>query len=151
VAFDGTVVACCNQGVVDGPVPPHLRLGHIAEDTWSIVRQRSRESPMIRAIRAFGPEYMVERFGSGRITCTGYCDTCYKLGSDPAISERIDELAKRPIMPLIEAQMASLRREEFEGQFFAREYIPMLRLGVAGNGGNSLAETSAGATLEVGG
>ena len=28
VAFDGTVVACGNDDVVDGPAPAHLRLGH---------------------------------------------------------------------------------------------------------------------------
>jgi hypothetical protein len=37
-------------------------------------------------------------------------------------------------MHLIEAEMATLRREEFEGQFFAREYASMLQLGVSANG-----------------
>ena len=134
VAFDGTVVACCNQGVVDGPAPPHLRLGHIAEDDWQTVRRRSLESPMMRAIRAFGPEYMADRFGDGKIACTGYCATCYKLGSDPTLFRRIEELTQRPVMRLIETQMATLRQDEFEGQFFAREYAPMLQLGVAANG-----------------
>jgi pyruvate-formate lyase-activating enzyme len=137
VAFDGTVVACCNQAVVDGPVPPHLRLGHIVEDDWQTVRARSLESPMIRAIRAFGPEYMADRFSAGKIACTGYCATCYKLGSEPGLFQRIEELTQRPVMRLIEAEMATLRREEFEGQFFAREYAPMLRLGGAASGGLS--------------
>ena len=89
---------------------------------------------MVRAIRAFGPEYMADRFGAGKIACTGYCATCYKLGSEPGLLKRIEELTQRPVMRLIEAEMATLRRDELEGQFFAREYAPMLRLGVAASG-----------------
>ena len=137
VTFDGTVVACCNQTVVDGPAPPHLRLGHISEDDWPTVRARSLESPMMRAIRAVGPEYMADRFGGGKIACTGYCATCYRLGSAPELVQRIEDLTRRPAMRLIESQMAALRREQFEGEFFAREYAPMLRLGVAAAGSPS--------------
>jgi len=130
VAFDGTVVACCNQGVVDGPVPPHLRLGHIAVDDWPTVRARALESPTMRAIRTFGPEYMVDRFGSGKIGCDGYCSTCFRLGDDPALAPRMEELARRPVMRLLEEQMATVRRRELEEQFFAHPYIPLMRLGV---------------------
>ena len=49
VAFDGTVVACCNQTVVDGPAPPHLQLGHAAEMTWAPIAARVRDEPILRA------------------------------------------------------------------------------------------------------
>jgi hypothetical protein len=123
-------VACCNQGVVDGPVPPHLRLGHIAVDDWPTVRARALESPTMRAVRTFGPEYMVDRFGSGKIGCDGYCSTCFRLGDDPALAPRMEELARRPVMRLLEEQMATVRRRELEEQFFAHPYIPLMRLGV---------------------
>ncbi|KKD02036.1 radical SAM protein, partial [Streptomyces sp. WM6386] len=36
VAFDGTVLACCNQQTVDRrPAPAHLLLGHVAKDDWA--------------------------------------------------------------------------------------------------------------------
>ncbi|NEE47514.1 radical SAM protein, partial [Streptomyces sp. SID8455] len=42
VAFDGTVLACCNQDTVDRrPAPAHLDLGHIASDDWGTVRRRA--------------------------------------------------------------------------------------------------------------
>src|SRR5262249_30649190 len=79
VALDGTVVACGNDDVVDGPAPPHLRLGHAAEQGWPEIRRRALASSMLRAIRAFGPEYLVDRAGSGVIACDGYCSSCQQL------------------------------------------------------------------------
>ena len=65
VAFDGTVVACGNDDVVDGPAPAHLRLGHADVDGWPEIKRRTLASSMLRAIRTFGPEYIVDRQGSG--------------------------------------------------------------------------------------
>ncbi|MBL0804015.1 radical SAM protein, partial [Streptomyces albidoflavus] len=62
VAFDGTVLACCNQHTVDRrPVPPHLRLGHIAEDSWGTVRARVLDTPLLRAVRTVGPLHLRAR------------------------------------------------------------------------------------------
>src|SRR5439155_790110 len=72
VAFDGTIVACCNQTVVDGPAPDHLRIGHAATDDWQDVRERYLRSTLLRAIRTYGPEYVANRF-SERVSCDGYC------------------------------------------------------------------------------
>ncbi|MYX71623.1 radical SAM protein, partial [Streptomyces sp. SID3915] len=56
VAFDGAVLACCNQDTVDlRPAPAHLYLGHIATDDWAAVRRRALESPVLRMIRTVGP------------------------------------------------------------------------------------------------
>ncbi|NED02627.1 radical SAM protein [Streptomyces sp. SID6648] len=86
VAFDGRVVACCNQDTVDRrPVPPHLDLGHIAEDDWATVRSRALESPVLRMLRTVGPTHLAARYGSGPRPGS-YCDGCRALGGDEAVA-----------------------------------------------------------------
>lgn len=82
VAFDGTVVACCNQETVDRrPVPGHLRLGHVSVDAWPDIRARALGSPALRMIRTVGPAYLRPRPAG---TDHGYCQGCRLLGGDPA-------------------------------------------------------------------
>ncbi|MDQ0984578.1 radical SAM protein [Streptomyces sp. V2I9] len=86
VAFDGRVLACCNQDTVDRrPVPAHLDLGHIAEDTWGTVRRRALESPVLRMLRTVGPAHLAARYGSGPLPGS-YCDGCRALGGDEAVA-----------------------------------------------------------------
>jgi hypothetical protein len=106
VAYDGTVVACCNQDVVDGDVPPHLRLGHVREDGWPTVRARSLETPMLRALRVFGPQYLMDRFGRG--ACDGYCDTCLRLSDDAGAAAGVQLLTRSPTMARTEAAVTEL-------------------------------------------
>jgi hypothetical protein len=54
IAFDGRVVACCNQRVVDGPSPSHLSLGCI-ESGWPCIREHATSSSALQYIRAMGP------------------------------------------------------------------------------------------------
>ena len=85
VAFDGTVAACCNQWTVDRrPVPPHLRLGHIADDDWPTVRERSLGSPVLRMLRAVGPRRLHARYASSPAPA-GYCRSCHALGDRPDV------------------------------------------------------------------
>ncbi|WP_435971596.1 radical SAM protein [Streptomyces sp. Qhu_M48] len=85
VAFDGTVAACCNQWTVDRrPVPPHLRLGHIADDDWPAVRARSLGSPVLRMLRAVGPRRLHERYESEPAPA-GYCRSCHALADRPEV------------------------------------------------------------------
>ncbi|MFE5941775.1 radical SAM protein [Streptomyces sp. NPDC056480] len=87
VAFDGTVAACCNQWTVDRrPVPPHLRLGHIAEDDWPTVRERSLGSPVLRMLRAVGPRRLHARYETGPAPA-GYCRSCHALADRPSVLE----------------------------------------------------------------
>ena len=82
VAVDGTITACCNQSVVDGPErPDHLRLGHIADSTWVGVSERARELPLLRMIRTVGPLHVAQRAG---VEARDYCGTCRRLGDTPA-------------------------------------------------------------------
>ncbi|MGW4228035.1 radical SAM protein [Streptomyces sp. NPDC004980] len=83
VAFDGRVLACCNQDTVDlRPVPAHLDLGHIAVDDWATVRRRAQESPVLRMIRTVGPTHLSARASVSRPG--SYCDGCRALGADEA-------------------------------------------------------------------
>ncbi|MFD6529731.1 radical SAM protein [Streptomyces sp. NPDC060184] len=85
VAFDGTVVACCNQQTVDArPVPAHLLLGHVAEDDWSTVRRRSLASPVLRLLRVVGPGHLTARYAPGTPAC-GWCATCRNIADRPEV------------------------------------------------------------------
>jgi len=82
VGFDGVVAACGNDNLI-GQVPGHLRLGDIRVDTWADIHSRCVGNAMQLALRTYGPEYLQARFGnSGQKKCTGYCDTCIKLGEE---------------------------------------------------------------------
>jgi hypothetical protein len=86
VAFDGTVVACCNQDAVDvRPAPAHLRLGHIAEDDWATVRRRTLDSPALRAIRTVGPAHLRARYAPPD-GARGYCEGCRALSDVPEVA-----------------------------------------------------------------
>jgi hypothetical protein len=135
VAYDGTVVACGNDDIVEGPAPSHLRLGHAARDGWPAIRARSRASSMLRAIRTFGPEYVADRQGSGVISCDGYCGTCAQISDDPLLEARVDELMARPSSAYIEQQVIALQHdigpEGFIRRFGMAEYAGLVSLGAA--------------------
>lgn len=105
VTFDGGVVLCCNQRVVDGHAPAHLSLGHIKSETWASVRLQHVESGIRRAIRVFGPKYLANAFGAGGKSCDGYCETCWKLSDDPQLRNRIDAFGSRPTMGFVEEEV----------------------------------------------
>ena len=85
VAFDGAVLACCNQQTVDRrPAPAHLLLGHVAEDDWATVRRRSLTSPVLRMVRAVGPAHLYGRYAPGTGEC-GYCAGCRSLPDHPDV------------------------------------------------------------------
>jgi len=121
VAFDGTVVACGNDDVVDGPAPAHLRVGHVATDSWPELFARLVESNLLRAIRTFGPEYVNDRQGSGVVACTGYCETCQNLSADPQLAGNVAVLMSRRTTATLEQQIG--RAEQLAGpESFIRRY-----------------------------
>lgn len=110
VAFDGTIVACCNQYIVDTrPVPEHLRLGHAAADDWGTVRRRYLTSTLLRGIRIFGPEYLADQYGE-TVSCEGYCETCVKLSSDATLEPRLAEALARPTTELVARHVEKMQR-----------------------------------------
>lgn len=120
VAFDGTVVACGNEDVVDGPAPAHLRLGHAATDGWPAVRARSQTSGMLRALRTFGPEYLLARHGSATIGCDGYCQTCRRFSEDPGFVERVEAYMDSPSGTLMEEHVLAIERHAGVTSFMRR-------------------------------
>ena len=134
VAFNGTIVACGNDDVVDGPPPPHLRLGHADTDGWPEVKARYLSSPMLRAIRTFGPRYVADRYSAGAVACNGYCSTCHKLSTDPAIEKRVAAVMESPTGTVLEEQVLALQRhagpEAFMRRFGLPAYAELVNLGV---------------------
>lgn len=123
IGFDGTIAACANDDVLDD-IPPHLRLGHAMVDGWPAIRARAVGSPMVRAIRLFGPEYL-SRFGSdGGQGCGGYCRTCMQLSRDPALEQRVADIMAKPGIPVMEREVAMLQQRAGAIAFAARHGLP---------------------------
>ncbi len=78
VTFDGTIVACTNQLVVDGPAPTHLALGNAAEMTWPRLRDEVSQRYLLKALRVFGPRSIRKRLTPS--ACNhDYCSSCHSL------------------------------------------------------------------------
>lgn len=122
VCFDGTVVGCCNQDVVDaaalGRLPGHLRLGHIAHDGWAAIRERLLERALLRGIRAFGPRHLASLAGAG---CDGYCAACVNVLGEPGAAARAEAVLERPGVRAVERQLTRLTREG-GAETFLRHY-----------------------------
>lgn len=109
VAFDGSVLACCNQRVVDRrPAPPHLLLGHIAEDDWGSVRQRSLASPMLRMIRTVGPNHLRDRYAAAP-SGSDYCGACRSLSEHPDVVSGVARDAAGIVGELLDHQASRMQ------------------------------------------
>ncbi|MET9220846.1 radical SAM protein [Streptomyces sp. NPDC003300] len=109
VAADGTVVACCNQRVVDRrPAPRHLTLGHIATDDWQSVAVRARTSPVLRMIRTVGPAHLLHRYGGAEQAAArpDYCAGCRALGDHPEALAAASAAASGPVGALLDRYAA---------------------------------------------
>lgn len=123
VGFDGTIVACGNDDVLDG-VPPHLRLGHASVDDWATVRAHSTTSSMIRSIRLFGPEYVAQEFSDVPARCDGYCRTCTRLSHDPKVAERVHAIMAKRSIQALEAEATALQQKAGALLFARRHGLP---------------------------
>lgn len=111
VAFDGSVLACCNQRVVDRrPAPPHLLLGHIADDGWGAVHARLLSSPMLRMIRTVGPAHLHDRYAF-QASESGYCDVCRGLSARPGVVAGAARDASGPVGELLDREAARMAVE----------------------------------------
>jgi organic radical activating enzyme len=138
VTFDGTIVACCQQRVVDGPAPAHLRLGRAPGDGWPQIARAVRERAALRAIRTFGPEVLASESGIG-LSPDGYCGTCASLGGSDAVTIAVGALTARPSFGYVEAEVqrfsAQAGAEGFARRFGIARYAHMLTLGLPGERG----------------
>lgn len=121
VGFDGTVVACGNDDALDRR-PPHLSLGHVEVDDWSTIRARSLESPLLRAVRLYGPEYTAARFGEGP-SCDGYCHTCMGLSEHSALAEGVAAVMAKASTALVESEARKLISEAGALAFARRQGV----------------------------
>ncbi|WNI31819.1 radical SAM protein [Streptomyces sp. ITFR-6] len=113
VAFDGTVLACCNQDTVDRrPAPPHLRLGHVAEDGWAAVRAGTLRSPLLRLVRTVGPAHLRARW-SPATPAGSYCGDCRGLSDRPEVVAAADAVAGGAAGALLD--LTSARRQHDDG------------------------------------
>ncbi|WP_405014907.1 radical SAM protein [Kitasatospora sp. NBC_01539] len=120
VAFDGTVVACCNQRAVDArPVPAHLLLGHVAEDDWGTVRRRSLTSPVLRMLRVVGPGHLRARYAPDAPD-RGYCATCRTLSDRPAVLAGAARDGAGPVGELLDRHSAQTQRAAGPAAFVRR-------------------------------
>ncbi|MFJ4368339.1 radical SAM protein [Streptomyces chartreusis] len=106
VRFDGNIIACCNQDVVDVDViPEHLLIGNARHDSWESVRERTLTRELMRAVRLIGPEALAARTDR----CSpGYCGTCMTLSHDHLAKERAKELVESPSISRLESAMGSM-------------------------------------------
>jgi hypothetical protein len=130
---DGTIVACCNPDVVDGPAPPHLCLGSAQASTWPQVAARIRRDALLRSLRVVGPEYLTVAGGGELVPGRRYCATCRELSGDPGALAAAGRLAARPTFTTVEEQVVSLQAgagaRGFAARHGIREYADLVLLG----------------------
>jgi len=121
-AFDGTIVACCNQDAVDlRPAPEHLRLGHIADDDWATIRRRALSSPVLRMIRAAGPAYLLSHHGAPNTAVDhGYCGGCRRLSDHPEVIDAAGRIASGVVGHLLDHQAVRLQTDAGPVSFMRR-------------------------------
>jgi len=100
VAFDGIIVNCCNEFVIDGPRPSHLVLGNIKNTDWSSVRKKVLHDTIIKAIRLVGPKETAKRSDSD--LCEGYCSTCISLENVKDLEDKIRPWVQTPGMNFLD-------------------------------------------------
>jgi organic radical activating enzyme len=93
VDYDGTVYACCRQGLVRQRRPAHLVLGHAGRDPWPVLREQARSRSTLRCVRAFGALEAAER--AGLAPRGSVCETCVALPAGVSTSPEAETLALR--------------------------------------------------------
>jgi hypothetical protein len=123
---DGTITACCNQAVVDGVAgpgdgrPAHLELGNAARDGWPVVRDRCLTTPLLKAVRALGPQASAILAGTGDGD-DGYCQACWQLPRSPAAARWAASPAAQPVIALAERRVAAVGQRQGPAGFVGRQ------------------------------
>ncbi|MCK5021259.1 MAG: SPASM domain-containing protein, partial [Candidatus Peribacteraceae bacterium] len=92
VSYNGDISACCNQIVVDGPIPKHLKLGNIFKNTWQEVRTKTLSDSLLRGVRTYGPIQSARKM---KLICTdSQCETCRNFAkeNEQILKNRAEEL-----------------------------------------------------------
>ncbi|MFI6318904.1 hypothetical protein ACIBG8_15350 [Nonomuraea sp. NPDC050556] len=126
VTYDGTVLACCNENLVRAVRPPHLILGHADRDPWPVLRRRHLESPLIRAIRTFGPNYV------STSDAPGYCGVCVTLHREPGLGERLAGVLDSPVERAVRGLLDHRDPQAFARRHGVPAYSALVTLGWEG-------------------
>ena len=120
ITADGVITACCNQDVVDGRARPrHLVLGSVQANTWPVIRDRLSRQPLLRVIRAVGPDYLAGSCGdtSGSDTCA----RCQRFGASTEAGRLAARIGAGPVGELLE--LTAIQRQTSAGAVgFVRRY-----------------------------
>jgi pyruvate-formate lyase-activating enzyme len=124
VGYDGTVLACCQQDLLDRPAPAHLILGHAAEDDWTTLRSRSEGRALLTAIRTYGPSVMARTLAPER-PCSGMCESCAELAGaadDPRVLEAVGTPLGRAVTVMVDQSLTDGGADGLLVRFAAREF-----------------------------
>lgn len=131
VCADGRVMACCNQAVVDGTAPQHLRLGHAFVDPWPMLRAKCQSEVMLRGIRVLGPTFLATEFGLD--ACNGYCGTCHRLADHTDLAEQLQVALRPTLLRTMDEYVAKAQRAagavRFVERFGMPQYASLVKLG----------------------
>jgi len=128
VAFDGAVVACCNQSVVDGERPAELVLGSVESDSWPALVERGLNSTYLDLIRLAGPRFAAKS-ALGASSDGDYCGTCLALAGRESEERRVSSYVVSPKGRLELALLRTAKAPPPEEGFIPEEYHELLRLG----------------------
>jgi MoaA/NifB/PqqE/SkfB family radical SAM enzyme len=103
----GEVHACYAGAGEFGPGHP-LRFGNVAEEDLDSIVARISSSRFAQAVRAFGPEGVLELLGESRAGHDTQCGACRRLHVLPRLAERLDAAFARD--PGLARRVAAHRR-----------------------------------------
>ncbi|MEO9237746.1 MAG: radical SAM protein [Jatrophihabitantaceae bacterium] len=133
VGYDGAISACCQQRVIDGPIPDHLNLGNALTTGWPEVSRQLRQRSTLRAIRIIGPEKLVQDAGLPLSDC-GFCTTCIHDGSRPEVSAQAEAMVASSGFAAVETEVVRLQVDAGPEYFARRSGVPsyasMMTLGL---------------------
>jgi MoaA/NifB/PqqE/SkfB family radical SAM enzyme len=127
VGYDGTVLACCQQDLLDGPPPAHLVLGHARTDDWSVLRARSAERAALVAIRTYGPSALARTLTPGTAS-GGMCDSCAGLAEvadDPRIVEAVTSPLGQAVRLTVDSAFEREGADAFLHRHVPQEFAPL--------------------------
>lgn len=93
VTYHGVIAACCNQDVVNGPVPAHLQIGHAQTHSWEDVTRYYKNDKILEVIRVRGPAAIASL---GKDAACNGCETCKSLSKNLLLRSQASKISNEP-------------------------------------------------------
>lgn len=123
LSFDGTIVACCNQAVLDNPSGyRHLVVGQAGKDSWPLVAERLASRRLLRSIRVVGPEVTLKSVFGG--SCSGYCGSCSSLSEFADETPELAVWTDGEFFSILEQEVQDFYRQSGRTGFITRHAVP---------------------------